>query len=288
MRLIKKGKVKDIYEADNETLIFHFTNRVSAFDIIMKDTIPYKGKILCDFALFWFSTLNVPNHFIKKIDVDKILVRKLSIFPVECIVRGYMYGSLLSRYKAGNYIQIPEELHSYFNNNKFEVASKLPLLIFDPSTKSDEHDLPITKEQALIKNLLDEDEFDKLKFLSFDLYNKMNKITNLSNFILADVKFEFGKDPITGEIVLADSLGPDECRLWDIDTYQPGKLQDSFDKQILRDWLDKIGFKNTVNEYMKQGKNPDPPSLPSDIIDKISDRYIQAYERITNMDFKKE
>jgi phosphoribosylaminoimidazole-succinocarboxamide synthase len=288
LKLIKKGKVKDIYEVDNETLIFHFTDRVSAFDIIMNETIPYKGKILCDFAIFWFSTLNVHNHFIKKIDVDKILVKRLSIFPIECIVRGYMYGSLYSRYNAGNYIEIPEELSSYFNNNKFVVASKLPLLIFDPSTKSDEHDLPITKEQALIKNLLDDDEFNKLKFLSFDLYDQVNKIVNLSNFILADVKFEFGKDPVTGEIVLADSLGPDECRLWDIDNYQSGKLQDSFDKQILRDWLDKIGFKNSVDNLIKQGKKPDPPSLPKDIINKISDRYIQAYERITNIDFKKD
>ena len=113
MKLIKKGKVKDIYEVDNETLIFHFTDRVSAFDIIMNETIPYKGKILCDFAIFWFSTLNVPNHFIKKIDVDKILVKRLSIFPIECIVRGYMYGSLYSRYNAGNYIEIPEELSSF-------------------------------------------------------------------------------------------------------------------------------------------------------------------------------
>ena len=90
MKLIKKGKVKDIYEVNDKTLIFHFTDRVSAFDVIMNDTIPYKGRILCDFAIFWFSNLNILNHFIKKIDVDKILVRKLSIIPIECIVRGYV------------------------------------------------------------------------------------------------------------------------------------------------------------------------------------------------------
>jgi phosphoribosylaminoimidazole-succinocarboxamide synthase len=288
LKLIKKGKVKDIYEVNDKTLIFHFTDRVSAFDVIMNDTIPYKGRILCDFAIFWFSNLNIPNHFIKKIDVDKILVRKLPIIPIECIVRGYMYGSLYSRYKAGNYTQIPRELHPYFKDHKFAIADGLPLLLFDPSTKSDEHDIPINEEELLIKNILNKEEYEKIKSFSIDLYDKISKITKLSNFILADVKFEFGKDPLTDEIVLADSLGPDECRLWSLDNYAPGRLQDSFDKQILRDWLDKIGFKNTVNEYMKQGKNPDPPSLPSDIIDKISDRYIQAYERITNMDFKKE
>ncbi|MDQ6723559.1 MAG: phosphoribosylaminoimidazolesuccinocarboxamide synthase [Thermoproteota archaeon] len=287
MKLIKKGKVKDIYKVNEETLIFHFTDRVSAFDVIMNDTIPYKGKILCDFAIFWFSSLNVPNHFIKKIDTDKILVKKLSMVPIECIVRGYMYGSLYSRYQSDNYTDIPEELCSYFKNNKYIVASKLPLLLFDPSTKSDVHDLPITEEQSLAQNLLNKDEFKKINLFSLDLYNQMDRITKLSNFILADVKFEFGKDPISGDLVLADSLGPDECRLWDQDNYQPGKLQDSFDKQILRDWLDKTGFKKTVDEFSKQGEKPEPPPLPTDIISKISDRYIEAFERITNTDFKK-
>lgn len=287
MKLVKKGKVKDIYEVNDETLIFHFTDRVSAFDVIMNDTIPHKGKILCDFAIFWFSSLNVPNHLIKKIDTDKILVKKLFMVPIECIVRGYMYGSLYSRYLSGNYTDIPDELYSYFKNNKFVVASRLPLLIFDPSTKSDIHDIPITEEQSLIKNLLNKDEFKRIKIFSLSLYNQMDKITKISNFILADVKFEFGKDPISGEIVLADSLGPDECRLWSLDKYQPGKLQDSFDKQILRDWLDKTGFKKTIDDFSKRGEKPIPPPLPTDIINKISDRYIEAFERITNTDFKK-
>ncbi len=287
MKLVKKGKVKDIYETNDETMIFHFTDRVSAFDVLMNDTIPYKGKILCDFAIFWFSSLNIPNHFIKKIDKDKILVKKLCMVPIESIVRGYMYGSLYSRYLSGNYTDIPDELCPFFKNNKFVVASKLPLLIFDPSTKSEIHDIPITEEQSLINNLLEKDEFEKIKIFSLSLYNQMDKITKLSNFILADVKFEFGKDPISGEIVLADSLGPDECRLWSLDKYQPGKLQDSFDKQILRDWLDKTGFKKTIDDFSKRGEKPNPPTIPTDIITKISDRYIEAFERITNTDFTK-
>jgi phosphoribosylaminoimidazole-succinocarboxamide synthase len=288
LKLIKKGKVKDIYEVDDKTLIFHFTDRVSAFDVIMNDTIPYKGRILCDFAIFWFSNLNIPNHFIKKIDVDKILVRKLSIIPIECIVRGYMYGSLYSRYKAGNYSQIPKELQPYLKDNKFAIADGLPLLLFDPSTKSDEHDIPINEEQLLTKKILNKEEYIKIKSLSIELYSKITKITKLSNFILADVKFEFGKDPLTDEIVLADSLGPDECRLWSLDDYEPGKLQDSFDKQILRDWLNKSGFIQTVDDFSKLGKKPDPPPLPTYIIDKISARYIEAYERITKTNFKKD
>jgi len=287
LKLIKKGKVKDIYEVDDETLIFHFTDRVSAFDVIMDDTIPYKGKVLCNFALFWFSSLTIKNHFIKKIEENKILVKKLSMVPIECVVRGYMYGSLYSRYKTGNYTDIPDELNPLLKNNEFVVASRLPLLIFDPTTKSDDHDLPITEEQALRKNILNKDEFKKVKSFSIDLYNQMNKIIKLSNFILADVKFEFGKDPKTGEIILADSLGPDEYRLWDLDKYHTGKLQDSYDKQILRDWLDKTGFKKTIDDFSKQGKKPKPPSLPTDIVNKISKRYIEAFERITKTKFEK-
>ncbi len=287
MKLIKKGKVKDIYEFDNENLIFHFTNRVSAFDVIMNDEIPYKGKILCEFALFWFSRLKMSNHFVDRVDTDKIMVKKLTMIPIESIVRGYLYGSLYLRYKSSLFDEIPSELISHFTNRNLEVASKLPLLLFDPSTKSGDHDYPINKDEAVKKNFLSSVEFDKIKTFSLDLYNQMEKISNLSNFILADVKFEFGKDPNTGELKLADSIGPDECRIWDKKEYKPGKLQDSFDKQILRDWLDKSGFKNLIDQYAKEGKKPEPPPLPIDLANKISERYIDAYERITHSRFKK-
>lgn len=287
MRLIKKGKVKDIYEVDNENLIFHFTNRVSAFDVIMNEEIPYKGKILCEFALFWFSRLKMPNHFVDRVDIDKILVKKLTMIPIESVVRRYLYGSLFSRYKNSLFNEIPSELISYFTNRNLDVASKLPLLIFDPSTKSDVHDYPINKDEAVKKNFLTSVEFDKIKTFSLNLYDQMEKISNLSDFILADVKFEFGKDPNNGELILADSIGPDECRLWDKKDYKPGKLQDSFDKQILRDWLDKSGFKCLINQCAKNGKKPEPPPLPINLINKISERYIKAYERITHSKFIK-
>jgi phosphoribosylaminoimidazole-succinocarboxamide synthase len=210
------------------------------------------------------------------------------MIPIECVVRGYMYGGLFSRYKKGDHMNIPDELCSHFKNKEFVVASKLPFLLFDPSTKSDEHDLPITEEQIIKNNILNKGEFDKIKLLSLNLYSQMNDIVKTSsNYMLADVKFEFGKDPLTGEIVLADSLGPDEYRLWQSDKYSPGKLQDSFDKQILRDWLIETGFKKTIDDFLLQGKKPDPPHLPSDVINKISDRYIEAFEKITNTDFNK-
>jgi phosphoribosylaminoimidazole-succinocarboxamide synthase len=135
--------------------------------------------------------------------------------------------------------------------------------------------------------MVNEDEIKKIKSLSIDLYNQMDKIIKLSNFILADVKFEFARDPIYDEVVLVDSLGPDEYRLWDMDKYCPGVLQDSFDKQILRDWLVETGFKKTIDDYSKQGIKPIPPHLPTNIVKKISDRYIEAFERVTNTSFKK-
>lgn len=287
MRLVKKGKVKDIYEANDEFLIFHFTDRISAFDVIMNETIPFKGKVLCDFALFWFSKLNIENHFVKKIDVDKIMVKRLSMIPIECIVRGYMYGSLYLRYLEKDYLNMPKELLYYIKNKQFKVSSKLPFIVFDPSTKSEEHDYPISENQALSNNLIKRDEFKQIKDLSLNLYNQMNEITKISNFILADVKFEFGKDLKTGNILLADSIGPDECRLWNIDNYQEGKLQDSYDKQILRDWLIKKGFTKIIKDFAKEGKKPNPPHLPNDLINKISNRYIEVYEKVTKMDFKK-
>lgn len=287
MRLVKKGKVKDIYEANDEFLIFHFTDRISAFDVIMNETIPFKGKVLCDFALFWFSKLNIENHFVKKIDVDKIMVKRLSMIPIECIVRGYLYGSLYLRYLEKDYLNMPKELLYYIKNKQFKVSSKLPFIVFDPSTKSEEHDYPISENQALSNNLVKRDEFKQIKDLSLNLYNQMNEITKISNFILADVKFEFGKDLKTGNILLADSIGPDECRLWNIDNYQEGKLQDSYDKQILRDWLMKKGFTKIIKDFAKEGKKPNPPHLPNDLINKISNRYIEVYEKVTKMDFKK-
>jgi phosphoribosylaminoimidazole-succinocarboxamide synthase len=287
VKLIKKGKVKDIYRTDNQKLIFHFTDRISAFDVIMNNEIPFKGKVLCDFAVFWFSSLKIKDHFISRIDKDKILVREFYVFPIECIIRAYFYGSLYTRIKSGNYRDLPDGLIALAKKDEFVIGSKLPWLLFDPTTKSDEHDIPTTKEQAIKNGMASENEFENMKNFSIDLYNQMNEIIKQSNFILADVKFEFGRDPVTNEVVLVDSLGPDEYRLWDLAKYLPGVVQDSFDKQILRDWLVKTGFKKTIDDYSRQGKKPNPPPLPPGIVKKISDRYIEAYERITNLEFRK-
>ena len=285
MKLIRKGKVKDIYETNNNTLIFSFSNRISAFDVILNDEIPYKGKVLCDFARYWFKILKGKNHFRRRVDTDKIEVGKLNMIPIECVVRSYLYGSLYTRYLQ-NSIEI-SGTEEYFANNDLQLASKLPGLVFDPTTKSDQHDKPLSETQILKNRLLNETELMQLKKQSLDLFEQVNTIVSDSGFILSDIKFEFGKDPKTGEIILGDSIGPDEFRIWNKGDYQVGHIQDSYDKQILRDWLEEIGFRQEVEKCNNSRLEPNIPKLPKEIIEKISQRYVDAYERITRATFSR-
>ena len=275
MKLLRNGKVKDIYQLENGNILFHFSDRVSAYDIKMITPIPRKGEVLCKFAEFWFESINTKHHMIKRQDSDKMIVRYLHMIPLECIVRGYFYGSLVDRYiKKDLNILLPIDF-------KPLLAAKLPQPVFDPTTKSELHDTPIPIEQILSSHLLSIKEFDYLKKTSISLYKKMSEIADKGGFIMADVKFEFGRDPSTGEILLADSLGPDEFRLWLKSDYVAGKAQDSYDKQLLRDWLIKIGFKDLLDEYSKEGRKPYPPTISEQIVKELSNRYIHAYEKIT-------
>jgi phosphoribosylaminoimidazole-succinocarboxamide synthase len=285
LKLIRKGKVKDIYETDDKTLIFSFSDRISAFDVILNDEIPYKGKVLCDFAFFWFKNLKGKNHFMKRVGTNKIEVAKLNMLPVECVVRSYLYGSLYSRYLQ-NAIDI-SGTEEYFANKDLQLASKLPNLVFDPTTKSDQHDKPLSETEIIKNILLSKTELMQIKELSLDLFSQVNTIISASDFILSDIKFEFGKDPKTGEIMLGDSIGPDEFRIWNLGDYQVGRIQDSYDKQILRDWLQQNGFREEVEKCNETNTVPKIPKLPNDIIEKVSQRYIDAYERITRSTFTK-
>lgn len=285
MKLIRKGKVKDIYETKDNTLIFSFSDRVSAFDIILNDEIPYKGKVLCDFALFWFKILKGKNHFRRRVDPSKIEVTKLNMIPIECVVRSYLYGSLYSRYLQNDVDITGTE--KYFANKDLQLASKLPDLLFDPTTKSDQHDKPLSETEILKNRIVSHTEFLQLKKLSLDLFSQVNAIVSASGFILSDIKFEFGKDQKTGEIMLGDSIGPDEFRIWNKGDYQVGQIQDSYDKQILRDWLEDIGFRQEVDKCNNNNRHPQIPKLPKGIIEKVSQRYIDAYERITRSTFEK-
>jgi len=277
MRLLRKGKVKDIYELGNGNILFHFSDRVSAFDVKMATPIPRKGEVLCRFGQFWFETLQTPHHMVKVVDKDKMEVKRLEMIPVECVVRGYFYGSFVDRYKDRQGKDLPSDF-------KPVLAAKIPQPIFDPTTKSEEHDLPIGMQEAISSGILSGGDYDYLEKTSISLYEKMSVIVERSGFIIADVKFEFGRNE-RGDIVLGDSLGPDEYRLWLKTDYQLGKLQESYDKQLLRDWLTKIGFKDKVDRLAKEGKKPESPEVASEVASELSRRYILAYERISGRGF---
>lgn len=272
MKFIHSGKVKDVYELDENNLLFHFTDRVSAYDVPMITDIKGKGEILCRFAEFWFNYLDNNNHMVRLDAKDKMVVKKLSMIPLECVVRGYLYGSLFERYTiTENIMGLGPDL---------KLASRLEHPIFDPTTKSHIHDVPISEDQILQQEILTNNELNYLKNTSIRLYNQMSTVADKAGFILADVKFEFGKHPKSDEIILADSLGPDEFRMWTKESYRVGYEQVSYDKQFLRDWLTKVGFRDKV-KHSKNGEKPLPPELPSNVVDELLKRYSYVYEKIS-------
>lgn len=278
-----QGKVRDIYDLGDKLLLVA-TDRISAFDYILPDDIPHKGQVLTQLSVFWFDLLDgvVDNHLISadvkdlpeefKDDADYLrgrfmLVRKAEMFPIECIVRGYLAGSGLAEYeKQGTVcgIALPSGLQN---------SDKLPQSIFTPSTKADfgDHDENISFERAV--QIIGEDDAQDLQRLSLQIYDTAAQYALDRGIIIADTKFEFGT--IDGKIVLGDEvLTPDSSRFWSVDDYVPGQSQPSFDKQYVRDWL-------SAN-WDKKGT---PPHLPEEVIKNTSEKYIQAYEAITGTPF---
>ena len=270
MKFLTSGKVKDLYDVDEDSLLFQFSDRVSAYDVKFSQDIPKKGQVLCHFAEFWFNKLDVPNHFISRKSETEILVKKMKMIPMECVVRGYFYGSLIGRWENGS-VQLPK-------NTDTTLAAKLTQPLFDPTTKSD-HDIPVDKAKALEMNLVSEEQYTWLEKTSIDIYNQMASIANDVGFILADLKLEFGI--LDGEIVLGDSIGPDEYRLWPKESFTVGKIQESYDKQILRDWLTANGYQKKFDDERNNGSEPTAPQIPLEIIETITERYVIAYQKLT-------
>jgi phosphoribosylaminoimidazole-succinocarboxamide synthase len=266
------GKVREIYEVDGELLMVA-SDRISAYDVIMPDPIPDKGKVLTQMSNFWFETTAeiVPNHFLSE-DVPPeaegrgIRVRKLQMYPVECVVRGYLSGSGWREYREGGEvcgIALPEGLRE---------SDRLPEPIFTPATKAEvgEHDENVSFERA-VEIVGDRPLMEELRRISIALYEHAAGHAIERGIILADTKFEFGAAP-GAEIVLADEvLTPDSSRFWPADEYEPGRAQRSFDKQYLRDWLDERGW----------DRKPPAPRLPEDLIANTRAKYLEAYKRIT-------
>ena len=269
--LIKSGKVREIYQGklyffDDETLEIVTTDRVSAFDHILNQTIPGKGKILNKMSLRWFDMTYdiVDNHTIPSLwcrSADWMIVKKAKPLPVECIVRGYLSGSGWLEYKEKQTvcgIPLPSGL---------KESSKLPEPIFTPSTKSDEHDENISFEEVV--QILGSETANKIKQYSLEIYSKAYNYAYDKGIIIADTKFEFGF--FNNEIILIDELlTPDSSRFWDKELYNEGQSQPSYDKQIIRDYLLQIGW----------DKNLPIPDLPQDIIEKTSKKYQEVYNKL--------
>ncbi len=281
------GKVRDIFDL-GDRLLMVASDRISAFDVVLPDPIPYKGEVLTKLSLFWFDLLGdlVPNHLITD-DVNRLpeefdeylpylrgrsmIVRKAKVFPIECIVRGYLSGSGWKDYYRTGMVcgmQLPEGLVE---------SQQLPEPIFTPSTKAEigDHDLNIGFDRMI--EIVDFEPAVELRRLTLEIYSRASEHAAKRGIIIADTKFEFGT--IDGEITLIDEvLTPDSSRFWPADTYEPGHGQPSFDKQYVRDWLEDSGW----------DKVSPPPSLPAEVIEGTSRRYIQAYELITGRTFEPE
>ncbi|MBP1619589.1 MAG: phosphoribosylaminoimidazolesuccinocarboxamide synthase [Acidobacteria bacterium] len=282
-RLLRRGKVRDIYDAGTAGLVIVASDRISAFDVVLSPGIPGKGVVLTQLSNFWFDTLAgvAPHHLLAversafpppynglaELDGRACLVRRLEIVPVECVARGYLIGSGWKEYRAGGAvcgIPLPAGL---------QLAARLPEPIFTPSTKADVgHDENITFEA--VAGLVGADLAARLRDLTLELYRRAAALAEQRGIIIADTKFEFGVAP-DGSLFLADeALTPDSSRFWPADGYRPGANPPSFDKQFVRDWLEASGW----------DKQPPAPALPADVIAGTQARYLEAFRRLTGRD----
>ncbi len=279
LKRLATGKVRDIYEIDDEHLLFVTTDRVSAFDVLMNQGIPMKGAVLTSIAAWWFSQTRdiIANHLVST-SVDDVpglddewkrkfagrimVVRRCKPTSVEWVVRGYIAGSGWKEYQKQQTvcgIPLPAGL---------EQAQQLPQPILTPTTKDDDHDRPLTPEEA--REVAGPEVYAKLEKASLDLFRRGTEKLAEIGILLADTKFEFGE--WNGELVLIDEvLTPDSSRFWPKDEYRVGISPPSYDKQILRDWLETLDW----------DKNPPAPELPADLIERITRRYLEICERIT-------
>ena len=288
---IGRGKVRDIYAVDDDRLLLVTTDRISAFDVVMGETIPMKGAVLTQVSAFWFGQLGgvVPHHMISA-DIDEIiaavpalqghraalagrtmLCRRTTVFPIECVIRGYITGSAWKEYAASGTLageKLAEGL---------KESERLDPPIFSPATKAETgHDENITI--ARMREIVGDEAAYTLESMTRAIYTQGEQVAREQGIIIADTKFEFGRDK-DGRIILIDEvMTPDSSRFWAADTYAPGRSQPSFDKQPLRDYLDAERRAGRWN-----GEAP-PPKLPAEIVEATSKRYLDAYRRLTGTD----
>ncbi len=269
---LRSGKVRELYTNEKGELLLVASDRISAFDYILPTEIPGKGKLLTQLSLFWFEMMSdlVPNHLIST-DVPEefagrgVIVKPLEMFPIECVARGYLTGSGWSEYKQSQSVTGISLSAGLLDGSKLEEA------IFTPATKADvgDHDINISFEKAA--EVIGLADAKVLRDLTLALYTKAHDYAATRGIILADTKFEFGRDA-QGKITLGDeALTPDSSRFWSADTWKPGGAQPSFDKQYVRDWLLQSGW----------DKKSTPPELPREVVEKTYERYSAAYTLLT-------
>ena len=283
--LLHKGKVRDIYEVDDKHLLIVTTDRLSAFDVVMNEPIPYKGFVLTQMADFWFQKLSyvVANHLsgiapesvvseneVAQVKNRAIVARKLKALPIEAIVRGYLSGSGWKDYQKTQTvcgIKLPQGL---------KESAKLNEPIFTPSSKEavGHHDENISYEECEIR--IGKEMATRVKEISIKLYQEASAFALTKGIIIADTKFEFGVDDKNNLVLIDEILTPDSSRFWPLDQYREGACQPSFDKQFIRDWLESSGW----------NKTPPPPSLPLEVITKTTQKYLEAFQKLTGQDIK--
>lgn len=284
LKLFRRGKVRDVYDLEDKLLIVS-TDRISCFDVVLPNGIPDKGKILTRISKFWFDYIeDIIGHHLITTDVDKypqslskyktdlvgrsMLVLKTKPLPVECIVRGYLSGSGWKEYKDKQSvcgINLPKGL---------KESDKLPEIIFTPSTKAEVgHDQNVN--QKYVEGLVGVDIANQLRKMSIDIYKRASNYALEKGIIIADTKFEYGIHN-NKMIIIDEVLTPDSSRFWPLDEYQPGKIQPSFDKQFVRDYLETLDW----------NKTPPAPSLPDEIISKTREKYLDAYLKLTALELK--
>ncbi len=289
---VRSGKVRDLYAVDDERLLLVASDRISAFDVVLPTPIPDKGRVLTGLSRFWFGETAglVANHLLATDPIRlpaavhphldglrgrMMLCRRVEVLPVECVVRGFLSGSGWRDYRASGVvsgIRLPAGLRE---------SDRLPAPAFTPSTKAERgHDEPLGFDamvQLLRGMRADGAELaERVRDLSLRLYRYGAAVCERAGILLADTKYEFGVDPVCGELLLIDEvMTPDSSRFWDAATYRPGRPQDSFDKQFVRDWL----------ESQPWNKTPPGPPLPAEVVAGTRERYVAAFERITGASF---
>ncbi|MDI6784221.1 MAG: phosphoribosylaminoimidazolesuccinocarboxamide synthase [bacterium] len=285
LKLFKKGKVRDVYDFGDRLLLVA-TDRISAFDVVLPNGIPYKGKVLTQLSAFWFEFTQslIPNHLMATEVVQfpaetrkyqeivsgrTMLVKKSQLIEIECVVRGYLAGSGWKEYQSTGAVcgvQLPKGLVE---------SSKLPEPIFTPATKaSSGHDINISEKEMV--NIIGQDIGKQLKEKSLAIYQAAATYAESRGFVISDTKFEFGI--MDNQIILIDEiLTPDSSRFWPKDDYQPGRAQRSFDKQFVRDYLETLDW----------DKTPPGPNLPEEVVNKTSKKYLEAYQRLVGIELKK-